>query len=258
MDSVPQPPFDAYTRETIDAAIYKVLTQFHKQLAIFTENLPNVLGRVGLPGETAPGLPPPPKQPNTLLQVLGAYAAESFDEEFAFYPKRSAHISAWKKSIAERVEKRVINHAMQVGRGIGGNIFSRGLEYHLSEQRMRQGIQEALASRIAPIENIEIQVSDKLIPNDSTGAPAAAPPLILPFKDHLRRCLDDSRWTVEKCAEEMEIDARSIYRHLSGTRPRKRQIAKYEKLFSETLKCQVTFSLPVQTSGKRQGKSNGR
>ena len=57
------------------------------------------------------------------------------------------------------------------------------------------------------------------------------------------------RMTVEELAEAIDIDPRSVYRHIAGTIPRQKQIREYEKLFSEKLEKKVSLS---QTSVKRQ------
>lgn len=59
----------------------------------------------------------------------------------------------------------------------------------------------------------------------------------------------ECRLTVEDIAEALSVSPRSVYRHLSqGAIPRARQIAAYEKLFSEKL----GKSIRLETSGKRQ------
>lgn len=58
------------------------------------------------------------------------------------------------------------------------------------------------------------------------------------------------RLTVEDLAEELAVDPRSVFRHLSGESiPRSRHIAAYERVFSDRLKTKVVIN---QTSGKRQ------
>jgi len=52
----------------------------------------------------------------------------------------------------------------------------------------------------------------------------------------------ECRMTVEDLATALEIEPRSVYRHLSNeAQPRQRQIAAYEKLFSERLNRSVTL-----------------
>jgi DNA-binding XRE family transcriptional regulator len=63
------------------------------------------------------------------------------------------------------------------------------------------------------------------------------------------------RMTVEELADALDVTPRSVYRHLSGKAdPRARQIAAYEKLFSQKLNKSVRLDTSVerQTSSKRQ------
>ena len=70
-----------------------------------------------------------------------------------------------------------------------------------------------------------------------------------PIKDQLELLREECRITVEKLAEGIGLDPRSVYRHLSGeAAPRARQIGAYEKLFSKRL----SRSVRLETSVKRQ------
>lgn len=56
----------------------------------------------------------------------------------------------------------------------------------------------------------------------------------------LQQLNDECQMTVEELAEGIDIEPRSVYRHLSGeATPRKRHLVAYEKIFSEKLKRQV-------------------
>jgi DNA-binding XRE family transcriptional regulator len=74
-------------------------------------------------------------------------------------------------------------------------------------------------------------------------------PKAQPIKNQLDAFRVECRLTVEDIAETLDVSSRSVYRHLSGAAiPRTRQIAAYEKLFSEKL----GKSIHLETSGKRQ------
>ena len=66
----------------------------------------------------------------------------------------------------------------------------------------------------------------------------------------LSRLRDESPLTVEQLAEAVDIDPRSVYRHLSGaTLPHKRHLKAYEKVFSQVLQRTVVI---CKMSGKCQ------
>ena len=64
------------------------------------------------------------------------------------------------------------------------------------------------------------------------------------------RLREECNLTVEELAEALQIEPRSVYRHLSGKSiPRKKQIRRYQEIFSERTGRVVSI---LQTSGKRQ------
>jgi hypothetical protein len=70
-----------------------------------------------------------------------------------------------------------------------------------------------------------------------------------PIAVQLKKLSDECRMTVEEVAEAVAVEPRSVYRHLSGEAiPRKRQLAAYERVFTEKLKRPIR----LKTSGKRQ------
>lgn len=69
--------------------------------------------------------------------------------------------------------------------------------------------------------------------------------------EQIRKLRDEARMTNEELAEQINLGLRSLYRHLSGTPPRARQIAAYEKLFSEKLARKVLLQNVITTPGKR-------
>ena len=59
----------------------------------------------------------------------------------------------------------------------------------------------------------------------------------------IRRLRDESRWTAEELAEAVEINTRTVTRHLSGeTIPYPKNISAYERVFSKQLKRQVVIN----------------
>jgi len=70
-----------------------------------------------------------------------------------------------------------------------------------------------------------------------------------PLGEQIRELRDESRLSNEKLAKALEVDIRSISRHLSSEHiPRNDHLVAYEDIFSETLKRPVR----LDTSGKRQ------
>jgi hypothetical protein len=69
--------------------------------------------------------------------------------------------------------------------------------------------------------------------------------------EQIKKLRDEARLTNEELAEKINLGLRSLYRHLSGTPPRARQIAAYEKLFSEKLARKVLLQNVIKTTGKR-------
>ncbi len=73
--------------------------------------------------------------------------------------------------------------------------------------------------------------------------------------EQIKKLRDEARLTNEELADEINIEPRSLYRHLSGTPPRARHIAAYEKFFSEKLARKVLLQNAIKTSGKRHIRS---
>jgi hypothetical protein len=69
--------------------------------------------------------------------------------------------------------------------------------------------------------------------------------------EQIKKLRDEARITNEELAEKINLGLRSLYRHLSGTPPRTRHIAAYEKFFSEKLARKVLLQNVIKTSGKR-------
>jgi hypothetical protein len=77
-----------------------------------------------------------------------------------------------------------------------------------------------------------------------------APKQFESLAQQLTRLRDQCHLTVEEIAEQISIDARSVYRHLSGaSKPHKRHIAAYERVFSKALDTKVVIG---KLSDKRQ------
>lgn len=103
--------------------------------------------------------------------------------------------------------------------------------------------------------------TDSPLVKDAIAARSKAQPTANPLgiKDELRRLLDESRLRPEDIAEEIGIEPRNVYRHLSGdTVPSLVNVGKYEKALSEHLGRNVRLPTPEKrqnvskTSATRQ------
>ena len=123
---------------------------------------------------------------------------------------------------------------------------------------------EASAKRLPGIEaRIFDAANDKLRVIESTEAarramkPLRPPmPIVRPIRDdipeayrkestgsQIRRLMDESHLTAEQIAPELDVDPRSIYRHIADeARPRKRHLRAYEKVFSQALDRKVLIT----------------
>lgn len=68
--------------------------------------------------------------------------------------------------------------------------------------------------------------------------------------EQIERFREECRMSVEQLAEEVDIEARSVYRHLSGkVEPRLNHLGAYDRVFSKHLGRKIVIE---RTSGKRQ------
>ena len=141
-----KPLLCADTWEEISRKAYGVKKSWAKSLTPLLQDLPSILDRIS---GYSDGLPPPPKQPLFLCQILASYASELFDVEASYYSK-SDELAMWLHNLAERIEREVISHAIRLGvRPSGLALRSMiGLEYHASKEKMIEAIRNALKSKI--------------------------------------------------------------------------------------------------------------
>ena len=77
--------------------------------------------------------------------------------------------------------------------------------------------------------------------------PQLAMPASEPLNEQIEALRDECRMTVEELAEGLGVTPRSAYRHLSGeATPRQKQVAAYEKLFSQKLGRKVRLETSVE------------
>jgi DNA-binding transcriptional ArsR family regulator len=157
------------------------------------------------------------------LRILRTCCTEVVKIEIKFYVSLPAYRAEW----FEEIKRKTIASAV-------------GLVPYDSNCRetIRSALKDTLDEIPIPNRSVKAEKPKENIP--SRPAPIAS---------ELRILLDESRVTAEELAEEIDLDVRSVYRHLKETPPRKRQIAAYEKFFSARLGRKIRLN----TSPKRQG-----
>ncbi len=179
--------------------------------------------------------PPTPKSPNKLLGILSTYASLLFESEAVFYPD-DPQLESWLTKLADRIVKRVLDVVAQLEESGSDQMVS--LSHHcVSLSQMQEAMNTTLAEVIKP-----------RLKQDSSQPPTPSAIRIKENCEAVGKQIDDlrteCRWTVEELAEEIKLAPRSVYRHLSGdANPRKRQVAAYEKAFSEKLKRHVRLTV---------------
>jgi hypothetical protein len=177
------------------------------------------------------------RDPEAAFEYVRTYATKFFDCFYDFYshspdPQYHPHCRPAAEKLAyQRVMKCIENYTSVE------SFFRRSLD---RPGRIRK-----------TISNHAEQRSSTLVLYPPSRMERAVPPLTVTtpkVSQQLRKLLDECRMTAEQVAEQIRIDPRSVYRHLAGTSvPRPRQIASYEKAFSETL----NKSIRIEMSGKR-------
>lgn len=115
-------------------------------------------------------------------------------------------------------------------------------EYKQAEERL--ALVEEVAQKITEARN----EAKELRQVATTPKLPAAPPRES-VAEQLERLRDECRLTVDELADKLDIEPRSVYRHLAGTSaPRLKQIGAYERVFAEILERKIVIKT---TSGKR-------
>lgn len=153
--------------------------------------------------------------------ILGTYAVSVIDGQIASYSRLHKYDPRWTDNI--------IQSTLQSADGM---------------------ISSVIGDRYNPpvLSNLEHIIREHLKAKAQKAKKAAAPTKTDQKKpepigrqiDSLRK---ECRMTVEELADALDVTPRSVYRHLSGEAdPRSRQIAAYEKLFSEKLNKSVRLN----------------
>jgi hypothetical protein len=198
-----------------------------------------------LAGKSSHPKPPPPKQPLRLENTLGFYAQQLFEAEAAEYPNEP-QLEHWLLKLAERVCDRVMRGIKAVE--AAGHPWKTLAHHGLSDEQMRTSVGESLEQAAAKC----LEKKRALPPPKKQPSPPAMPiksiapaSTISPVKEQLLLLIEETRLTRDQVAEDIGIDLRNHYRHLSGNViPGKKMVLRYEQYFSKKLARPVRISLP--------------
>jgi hypothetical protein len=242
MSEPDRPPLNPIMFELIDQTLHKIDMDYLPVLAARQVGL-----QIGVPESLRV-----PKSPALLLNTLCDYAGALFRAEANNYEelRKGGTYPAWLSRLADRIAARVLKVVEDVDRM---NIPA-SLKYHgVTEADMRDHLKEFLAgavNRYAWKDSGPMAPTPSPQPETPVSPPQpASAPLTRSIAQQLKDLQDESRMTVEEMAEAIEIEPRSVFRHLSGDSiPRAKQIGAFERLFTDKLGRPVR----LETSGKRQ------
>ena len=236
MHDTDRPPLDPLAEEKIDQKLYEIDQEYWSLIRGFLA-----------PGRIPPGNPLPPRRPQHLLDCVLRYAGALYAAELPCYEHlRGPHYPAWLSKLTERIYERVSNAVVGVeDANIADTLWYHGISLH--------EIQEALTQRLW-----ELRTSDSF--KDAGPHPAAespgpesekaatqedAPQHCEPLSEQIRALKNECDLTAEELASALQVDTRSIQRHLAGDAlPRRKHLAVYEEFFSKRLGRTVTLKRP--------------
>jgi DNA-binding XRE family transcriptional regulator len=205
------------------------------------------------PSAVAPSgvtLIPARRKPETLKFQLRHYSSAIFDAEAQYYSRHSQgepELHSWLNNLASCIEYETIRET---------EIHSAIHNHHCPISERIKTINDVLQQRVdhwlkmaRSTATTQLQLSHLPIITDrkEPSLPLANARKVAGQIDDLRR---ECHLTVEQLATKIGVEARSVYRHLSGTtQPRIGHIGAYERVFSELLERKIVISI---TSAKRQ------
>lgn len=168
--------------------------------------------------------------------ILRTCVIEVFDLQIAYYSSVKNFTENWVPHVGHTI----------IGSAMGLITASlRDETYDWLEQILYETLNAHLEERKA------LKKKSAAKPPQKTPQTPTSKPIGTQIDDLRKEC----RLTVEELADALDVDPRSVYRHLSGKAdPRSRHLAAYEKLFSQKLgnPIRLNTSGKSQTSGKRQ------
>jgi DNA-binding XRE family transcriptional regulator len=252
MSELERPPLDRRVFEKIEIMQHVVDQQHWPILAGF---------QVDAAKKRNPPLPLP-KTPMNLLGELQAYASMLFKREADQYGefRRNPNYAAW----LGFVEQRVIARVLRTIAAIEEASRPATLGYHgLTDDEIMEGLGKVLfevrnsylwtvpASEPPQVSILTIdatEVGRKPSAGISSPTRETADFARIPtMGEQLKALREEGRLTAEELAEKINVEPRSVYRHLNGsTMPRPRQIAAYEAFFSKRLGRAIRFKTSVE------------
>ncbi|KAA6457247.1 helix-turn-helix transcriptional regulator [Acidobacteria bacterium AB60] len=210
----------------------------------------------------APDEPLPPRKPQQLIQRILWYASILFGTEADQYDqfRSDPNYPIWLLRLEERVTARVMNalDKLEAGdpksqitgyHGLSWSDIGRPLQTALWEIRTQYEQGTAPSQRQASTAQPQQHVVASTTPKAEEvlrETPRALPETVA---DQLKRLRSECHLTVEQMAIALEVQPRSISKHLAGqTVPRARHIVAYEELFSQRLGKTVTLRIPDKKS----------
>lgn len=155
--------------------------------------------------------------------ILGTYVVSVIDGQIANYSRLYSYDSRWTGELTGAA----LHAAYGMLHDISGDSYCQIVLANLEriiEDHLKTKAQEAKAQQ----------------KQQASARPIASRPIGEQI-DELRK---ESRLTVEDLAEALDVELRSIYRHLSDkAQPRARHIAAYEKLFSQKLNKTIRLEM---------------
>jgi hypothetical protein len=193
---------------------------------------------------------PRPKQPIRLCGILRDYARDLFDAEAKHYPKEP-QLSAWGTNLVDSVGLMVAQRISEIAKSPLIN-----LAYHATGEQASTAISGALEDRLKELlaepeilsTGTETVSSESVLGRDNEPTLMnPEPPVSESLPEQLNRLRRECRWTVDTLAEKVNLDVRTVQRHLAGSRkPRLAHIGAYERVFSKALDRVVLISeMPV-------------
>ena len=221
--------------------------------------------------------PTPPLRPQLILMPLDSYAQRLFIVEAYKHPKGDPNSRHWLLKLAERVEARIMK---RLGELESSGAYRKFAHHGVTEPQMREVVQKSLAAIVGrwpvtkefvmpaaappilpvnPVANKSALLIMAEAAKRAAEIPVVQAPVSSSFAAELQRLLLEARIRPEDIAEDVGINERNVYRHLSGqTKPSLVNLGSYEKALSKRLGRPVKLPMPAKrqsaskTSAKRQ------
>ncbi|MGA3371635.1 MAG: hypothetical protein ABSC48_07725 [Terracidiphilus sp.] len=194
--------------------------------------------------------PVPPQAPQHLLSRIKSYASLLFRTEANQYEqfRSDARFPVWLSRLSDRVLARTLTALDRIEDGdpdallVGYHGLSRPEVEKTLRQILREIAQQYEQGKVPlPIAG-ESTKTEPQLDQDERGTISKES-----LAAQIKRLQNECEITAEAMAVAIEVEPRSIYRHLAGTAvPRPKHIAAYENLFSERLGKSVTLKRPVK------------